>query len=431
MKYADVFISYKSEDYEQADWLRKVLETNGISCWMAPASIPGGSSYAKEIPVAIEHCKVMVLVLTERCQDSVWVPKELSSALSAKKTVMPFVLEDCALTDDFNFFLSNVQRYEAYQNKVTAAEQMMRDIRALLHARQDPFRSVPLPQVTLKKKTKSKRPLPLIGAVAVLCILAAVLLRGLGATKLDAFQDLEITLEGAAPYAQIKLTNNSPEPFLQSIHYSANPESNLDLGDKVIITANISKEDAKEQGYKLESYTKEFTVENIPSYLSDPAVLTAADVAALQEKAEKYIRGKGKDYPEIEFTDGSNQGISADHLAGCMTEFALVETATVCTHTPMFDEQKTLILPFCLKLEDVPYNWVDNKYYDEPVLVDYPALYGYFSLTDLMMDEEGNLIKEGSFGIQMSKLFESQDTMEMTISKQYVGEKVSGVLQHE
>ena len=63
MQYSQVFISYKSEDYQQADWLRSVLEQNGISCWMAPASIPGGSNYAKEIPRAIENCRVFVLVL--------------------------------------------------------------------------------------------------------------------------------------------------------------------------------------------------------------------------------------------------------------------------------------------------------------------------------------------------------------------------------
>ena len=38
---SDVFISYKTEDEAQARWVRDTLETNGISCWMAPGSIPG------------------------------------------------------------------------------------------------------------------------------------------------------------------------------------------------------------------------------------------------------------------------------------------------------------------------------------------------------------------------------------------------------
>ena len=37
----DVFISYKSEEFQEADWVRQQLESGGISCWMAPNSITG------------------------------------------------------------------------------------------------------------------------------------------------------------------------------------------------------------------------------------------------------------------------------------------------------------------------------------------------------------------------------------------------------
>ena len=40
----DVFISYKSEEFQEADWVRQQLESGGISCWMAPHSITGGVS---------------------------------------------------------------------------------------------------------------------------------------------------------------------------------------------------------------------------------------------------------------------------------------------------------------------------------------------------------------------------------------------------
>lgn len=44
-----VFISYKSEQKEIALKIKDILEENGISCWMAPESIPVGSNYAAEI----------------------------------------------------------------------------------------------------------------------------------------------------------------------------------------------------------------------------------------------------------------------------------------------------------------------------------------------------------------------------------------------
>lgn len=131
---AEVFISYKSEEYEDALWVKRMLETNGISCWMAPTCIPGGSSYAMEIPKAIRECKILVLVLSEQAQLSRWIPRELDQAINDNKIIMPFMLENCTLKDDFNFYLSNVQRYSAYENKSRAAQKMVNEIKALLDA---------------------------------------------------------------------------------------------------------------------------------------------------------------------------------------------------------------------------------------------------------------------------------------------------------
>ncbi len=128
----EVFISYKAEEIEEASWVKSVLESNGISCWMAPSCIPGGSSYAMEIPNAIRSAKVFVLILSSRAQSSQWVSREVDLAINEGKVVLPFMLENCKLKDDFNFYLTNVQRYTAYENKVAAAEKMVNEIKALL-----------------------------------------------------------------------------------------------------------------------------------------------------------------------------------------------------------------------------------------------------------------------------------------------------------
>ena len=128
----DVFISYKAEEIAEASWVKSVLENNGISCWMAPSCIPGGSSYAVEIPHAIKNAKVFVLILSSKAQSSRWVSREIDLALNEGKIVLPFMLENCALQDDFNFYLTNVQRYSAYENKVAAMEKMIGEIKAIL-----------------------------------------------------------------------------------------------------------------------------------------------------------------------------------------------------------------------------------------------------------------------------------------------------------
>lgn len=132
--FKDVFISYKAEEFDDANWVKSVLEKNGVSCWMAPMCIKGGLSYATEIPRAIRNCKVFVLILSEKAQLSKWVPRELDQAINENKIIMPFMLENCSLKDDFNFYLTNVQRYAAFENKSAAIKKMLTEIKSVLDA---------------------------------------------------------------------------------------------------------------------------------------------------------------------------------------------------------------------------------------------------------------------------------------------------------
>ncbi len=128
----DIFISYSTKDQLQAEAVRDILENNGIACWMAPRDIPGGSNYTKEIPSAIRGCSVFVLILSQNSQNSPWVLKELDSAVNCGKVVLPFMLEDFQLSDEFNFLLTGAQRYAAYQKKAEALESLINRIRAII-----------------------------------------------------------------------------------------------------------------------------------------------------------------------------------------------------------------------------------------------------------------------------------------------------------
>ena len=146
----DVFISYKAEEFDDANWVKSVLEKNGISCWIAPTSIHGGFSYASVIPQAIRDCKVFVLILSEKAQLSKWVPRELDQAINENKVILPFMIENCPLKDDFNFYLSNVQRYIAYENKAKAMEKMVKEIKSILGIK----------DITLTTSEETKQELP-------------------------------------------------------------------------------------------------------------------------------------------------------------------------------------------------------------------------------------------------------------------------------
>lgn len=126
-----VFISYKAEEYSEAKWVKDRLEASGIPCWMAPASIPGGSNYALQIPRAIRGCQAFVVILSRKAQQSKWVPRELDQAINSEKLILPFCIDNSPLRDDFAFYLANVQRYEAWQDREGALRSMIRVIRSI------------------------------------------------------------------------------------------------------------------------------------------------------------------------------------------------------------------------------------------------------------------------------------------------------------
>lgn len=128
----DVFISYSSSEYAVAERLRGIFKRNGISCWMAPEDIPSGSNYTKEIPAAIRGSQIFVLMLSENAQKSHWVLKELNAAVNEGKLILPFMLENCVLIDEFNFLLSGAQWFPAFQSPVDAMEKLMERVKAVL-----------------------------------------------------------------------------------------------------------------------------------------------------------------------------------------------------------------------------------------------------------------------------------------------------------
>lgn len=157
----DVFISYSSAELAQAETVRNILEENGIPCWMAPRDIPGGSNYTKEIPIAIRNCQAFVLILSQNAQNSHWVLKELDTAVNCGKVILPFMLEDCALNDEFNFLLTGAQRYAAYQKKAEALETLISRVRAVTdpasRTAADDGEQKPTPAPAVKKEPLQKK----------------------------------------------------------------------------------------------------------------------------------------------------------------------------------------------------------------------------------------------------------------------------------
>lgn len=130
----DVFISYSSKNVEIAEEICRLLEDNGIACWIAPRDIPTGQKYASVISAAIKLCKITILVFSEYAALSPWVESEIAKAFDNKKLIIPFKIEDIELEKfpEFDIRLSNKHWVDAFPDPSAEYANLLRVISANL-----------------------------------------------------------------------------------------------------------------------------------------------------------------------------------------------------------------------------------------------------------------------------------------------------------
>ena len=110
----EVFISYSSKDKIIADAICHALEENKIPCWIAPRDVQPGIPYAREIIKGIKECKVMVLVFTANSNASEHVCNEIDKAFNNNKIIVPFLVENIAMDEALEYYLSRKHWLTAY-----------------------------------------------------------------------------------------------------------------------------------------------------------------------------------------------------------------------------------------------------------------------------------------------------------------------------
>ena len=201
-KQHQVFISYSTIDSETAFALLRVLESNGLNCWIAPRDIPQGAQWADEIDKAIQSARIFVVIVSTNSIDSKQVPKEIALAVSSCEGVFPFRIDRTALQGSFRYYLSDYQFVDAIQEREKKMQELANSIRSALgmepyvppveEATAAPLRtpeaapapvssSVPIAEKPAEKKAPSDKPkkkklLPLLLAAAGLLIVVGIIL---------------------------------------------------------------------------------------------------------------------------------------------------------------------------------------------------------------------------------------------------------------
>lgn len=109
----DAFISYSSLDKAPADATCAALEASGIRCWIAPRDIVPGVEWGEAIVLAINQCRVMILIFSANANESPQIRREVERAVSKGIPIIPLRIQDITPTHSLEYFIGTVHWLDA------------------------------------------------------------------------------------------------------------------------------------------------------------------------------------------------------------------------------------------------------------------------------------------------------------------------------
>ena len=217
--------------------------------------------------------------------------------------------------------------------------------------------------------------------------------------------------------AELQISDRSTAEYADTVRFEITPQDGLSNGDTVTITANISKDDAKKYGYRVSDTTMKYKLKDVPSYITDVSDLKKSDVEVLFAKIKRNIPNCSD--KTLVLDSGETLAVM-EHLVANMDRIDLLDTGYVSLQDDWWQTKACTIFTMKADLLDCEFHWyLDNKYYEEGIVRDFEDVYFYFVFDGLKLDSDGNLIQEGSVGIELSDVFESKDAMEQHMRDRY------------
>jgi hypothetical protein len=125
-----VFISYSSGDKADADEIVAILEGGGVPCWIAPRDVPAGAVWAESIAAAIRRCRLLLLVLSKKSDESDDVLNELTIAGRDSKHILAVRIRNFHPSERMMYFVGSLQWFNAFEHPVREdAKQLVEAVR--------------------------------------------------------------------------------------------------------------------------------------------------------------------------------------------------------------------------------------------------------------------------------------------------------------
>lgn len=139
----EIFISYASDDYEQANRIAAIFKKLGVGVWFDKRSLEPGDDYAREIEKNIQESKVFVPLLSKSTLDPgrrffkrewKWANDELELRFP-EKFIYPIVIDDVDMQESSLKLFSKFQMIDLSNEEEleTNIRKIIRDIRLMNH----------------------------------------------------------------------------------------------------------------------------------------------------------------------------------------------------------------------------------------------------------------------------------------------------------
>lgn len=107
-----IFISYSHRDSGIAHELAGEIERQGRSAWIFEQQMQGGATgWAAQVVRALRESKAVMLVGSSSAFGSDQVMREMYLAMEMQKPIVPLIVDDAPMPDDFRYILAKFQRH--------------------------------------------------------------------------------------------------------------------------------------------------------------------------------------------------------------------------------------------------------------------------------------------------------------------------------
>jgi len=121
-----LFVSHVSEDRAAAMEIVAELERRGLRCWIAPRDVRPGTPFDDEIADAIDASLAMLLIFSERCNESEYIRREVTVAGESHKVIIPFRIEDAPPRRGLRVRLADLHWVDGFVSREQAIDDLLR-----------------------------------------------------------------------------------------------------------------------------------------------------------------------------------------------------------------------------------------------------------------------------------------------------------------